>query len=209
MRYPDARILIFARAPVPGACKTRLIPAVGPQGAARIQRDLIEKTLETCVASGLAPVELWCAPDCRHPYLGRSRQDYGVTLMRQPAGDLGRRMSEALRRTLRSTRHVLIIGTDCPALTAGDLEQALLALRKGSSFVFTPAEDGGYVLVGASTSERRLFHGIAWSTSKVMTATRLRLARLQLPWTELPALWDVDTPDDLRRAVAAGLLEPT
>jgi uncharacterized protein len=207
MRHPEARILIFARAPVPGACKTRLIPAVGRQGASRVQRVLLEKTLETTVASGLAPVELWCEPDCRHPFLQRCRSDYGVRLRRQPAGDLGRKMSEALRLTLREARYAVLIGTDCPALTSSHIADALAALRKGSAAVFQPSEDGGYVLVGACRVEPRLFHGIAWGTPAVMTATRRRLARLNVPWTELPTLWDVDTRVDLRRAVSEKLIE--
>jgi uncharacterized protein len=206
MRHPDARILVFARAPVPGACKTRLIPAVGARGAARVQRQLLEKTLETAVASSLAPVELWCAPDCRHPFLLQLRDAYGLRLQRQPAGDLGRRMSEALRHTLRQARYAVLVGTDCPALTAADLERALGALRDGTPAVFQPAADGGYVLVGLSRPEPRLFHGIEWGGARVMDGTRARLVRLRLDWTESPALWDVDDPADWRRAVRESLL---
>ena len=207
MRHPDARILIFARAPVAGACKTRLIPSVGRQGAARVQRALLEKTLETAVAAGLAPVELWCEPDCRNPVLQRCRADYGVRLRRQPAGTLGRKMSEALRLTLREARHAVLIGTDCPALAPTDIATALATLNKNSAMVFQPAEDGGYVLVGANRVEPRLFRGIAWGGPEVMSATRRRLVRLGLAWTELPTLWDVDEPADLRRAVSEGLIQ--
>lgn len=206
MRHPDARILVFARAPVPGRCKTRLIPAVGRRGAARIQRQLLEKSLETAVASGLAPVELWGAPDCRHPFLQRCRADYGLRLQSQPHGDLGRKMSEALRRTLRRSRYVVLIGTDCPALSADDIAAALDRLQAGCELVLQPAEDGGYVLVGASRAEPRLFRGIAWGTAGVMTATQRRLTRLRLAGAELPLRWDVDEPADLRRAHTAGLL---
>jgi uncharacterized protein len=206
MRYPDARILIFARAPVAGACKTRLIPSLGPMGAARVQRNLLDKTLETTVASGLAPVELWCEPDCRHPFLQHCRSQYGVRLRRQPAGDLGRKMSEALRRSLRDCKYAILVGTDCPTLSVVDLENALFALKNGSSFVYQPSEDGGYVLVGARLPEPRLFRGIEWGTAAVMTATRRRLARVGQAWTELPGLWDLDTPDDLRRALAQDLI---
>jgi uncharacterized protein len=209
MRYPDARILIFARAPVPGACKTRLIPSVGAQGAARVQRNLLEITLETTVASGLAPVELWCEPDCRHPFLQRCRSQYGIRLRRQPAGDLGRKMSEALRRSLRECAYAILVGTDCPALATVDLENALYALQSGSKAVYQPSDDGGYVLVGARQPEPRLFHGIAWGGPTVMADTRRRLARVGQPWTELPTLWDLDTADDLRRALTQGLLSKT
>lgn len=206
MLYPNARILVFARAPVPGACKTRLIPSTGRRGAAAIQRRLLEKTLETTIASGLAPVELWCEPDCTHPFFQHCRRGYGVSLHRQPRGNLGFKMSEVLRQALRKARLVVLVGTDCPALTSHDLARALQALKSGSQAVFQPSDDGGYVLVGTRHAEPRLFRGIAWGTSSVMPATRQRLARLGTAWTELPSLWDVDEPADLRRALLLGLI---
>ncbi len=116
-------------------------------------------------------------------------------------------MRQALRLSLREARYVVLVGTDCPALTAVDLENALVALMKGSAAVFQPSDDGGYVLVGASRVEPRLFRGIAWGTPGVMQATRQRLARVNAPWTELPTLWDLDEPADLHRAVSEGLIE--
>lgn len=207
MRHPDARILIFARAPVAGACKTRLIPSVGIRGAAKVQRELLHKTLETAVSSGLAPVELWCTPDCAHPVFQRARSDYGVRLHCQLEGDLGHRMSEALRRTLRHSRRVILIGTDCPALTRGHLRNAIEKLDAGNQFVFQPAVDGGYVLVGVSRPEPRLFRNIPWGSGHVMAGTRRRLKQLNTVWNELPTLWDLDRPADLRRARREGLLE--
>lgn len=207
MRQAHARILIFARAPIPGRCKTRLIGSLGAHGAARVQRELLHKTLETAVASGLAPVELWCAPDCSHPAFQRLRSEYGVRLQQQAAGDLGRRMSEALRRSLRHASRAILIGTDCPALTSQHLALALDALKNHTT-VFQPAADGGYVLVGASRSEPRLFRNIPWGTAHVMPRTRHRLKQLNTVWSELPTLWDVDHPADLRRARQEGLLEP-
>lgn len=205
MRHANARILIFTRAPIPGRCKTRLIDCLGARGAAKVQRELLHKTLETAVASGLAPVELWCAPDCRHPALQQLRSEYGVRLQQQAGGDLGRRMSEALRRTLRHASRAILIGTDCPALTSHHLTLAFDALRNHTA-VFQPAADGGYVLVGASRPEPRLFRNIPWGTTQVMPRTRHRLKQLNAVWSELPTLWDVDHPADLRRARQEGLL---
>ena len=62
-----------------------------------------------------------------------------------------------------------------------------------------PAEDGGYVLIGAREAQPQLFSGIAWGTAAVMAETRARIAALGLNAAELPALWDVDTEDDLAR----------
>ena len=114
-------------------------------------------------------------------------------------------MSEAIRRTLRSAQCVVLIGTDCPALTGNDVKSAFDALAAGKDFVFQPAEDGGYVLVGARRVEPRVFQRVPWSTAKVMVATRQRLRRCGLTFAELPSLWDVDDPADLQRARRAAL----
>lgn len=199
MRFPQQRILIFARAPVPGACKTRLIPALGRHGAAQAHRRLAGHSLRTAQGAALAPVVLCCAPDSRHSFFTLARMRTGVRLQRQSRGDLGRRMASALRQALRTCRAAIIIGTDCPLLDAAYLARACRALEQ-HDVVLGPAADGGYVLVGARVNTPRLFTGIAWGGPKVLTATRRRLVRLRLDWIELDALWDVDTAQDWRRA---------
>jgi len=97
---------------------------------------------------------------------------------------------------------LLLIGTDCPALTVEHLTSAATALRNGNDAVFIPAEDGGYVLVGLRRPQPGLFEGIDWGTGKVMAQTRERLAALGLRWVEPATLWDVDRPADLCRLAA-------
>lgn len=198
--------MIFSRAPLPGRCNTRLIPHLGARGAARLQRSLLENTLATVASSRLAPVELWCTPHCNHTVFRQARLHRGIALKTQPAGDLGKRMDHVLRRSLRKARYVLLIGTDCPALTADHIGHALEALADGSEVVIGPARDGGYVLIGARRNLPTLFKGIPWSTPGVMTATRRRLSWIGASYTELAPLWDVDRPEDLRRARLQGLL---
>jgi glycosyltransferase A (GT-A) superfamily protein (DUF2064 family) len=94
---------------------------------------------------------------------------------------------------------LLLIGTDCPALSEAHLGAAATALHDGHDAVFIPAEDGGYVLVGLRRPQPRLFEGIAWGSDKVMAQTRERLVALGLRWTEPLVLWDVDRPEDLPR----------
>jgi glycosyltransferase A (GT-A) superfamily protein (DUF2064 family) len=114
---------------------------------------------------------------------------------------------------------VLLIGTDCPALTVPVLHAAAESLYQGGRMVFIPAEDGGYVLVGAGASTNACDHGnalshpfqaIEWGTPRVMRQTRERLSELgwkiERDWRELPALWDVDTPEDYLRAQRENLL---
>lgn len=192
---PLARIVVLARAPVPGRCKTRLIPALGRPRAAALHRRLVLRTIATARASG-APVELWCAPDTRHPFFQRCRRELGVRLRRQPAGDLGKRMALALRSPGVPS---VLVGTDCPGLSPADLREALRALGRRDA-VLQPSCDGGYVLIGSAGRAPLALAGIPWSSGRELALTRRRFARRGLSWHELPPRADLDTPADLRRA---------
>lgn len=188
-------IAILAKAPIPGLAKTRLIPSIGAHAAAVLQERLTERTAETVVAAGIGPVTLWCSPDIDRV----SFQDLGrrlpIMLKQQPDGDLGDRMLGAIAAQNGPT---LVIGTDCPALTAEHLRAAAAALES-SDVVLIPAEDGGYVLIGVRAVHLELFSGIAWGASSVLAETQTRVAALGLKAVELPSLWDVDTEADLAR----------
>jgi rSAM/selenodomain-associated transferase 1 len=196
---PDPRnvqIAVLAKAPIPGLAKTRLIPALGAYGAARLQRRLTLRTLDTAVAARLGPVTLWCAPDTRHRFFRALHELTGVDRLDQPHGDLGDRMHTAfLHHCPRGP--LLLIGTDCPALTPDHLRAAARELCGGFDAVFHPAEDGGYVLVGLRRPQSELFFGMTWGTSEVMAQTRARAGGLRVK--ELETLWDVDVPADLPR----------
>jgi len=192
--------MIFAKAPTPGRVKTRLIPALGESGAAQLQRQLIERTLRVAVAAGLGTPELWCAPDPDDSFFAVCAKRYGISLRPQGEGDLGMRMARALESALAAGSPGLLIGCDCPALTPAYLREAAAALAGGNDAVLGPAEDGGYVLIGLARSQpAQLFQDIAWGSASVMQETRTRLARGNWRWRELPLLWDVDRPEDLRR----------
>ena len=197
--FPNARLLIFAKAPVPGRVKTRLAGQLGTRGAADLYKKLLRRTLAITVSARLCPVELWCAPEVRHGFFTICRQEYGVRLHRQRDGDLGQRMNHALNRTLAGGNHAVLIGGDCASLGVIELQDTLHRLAAGSEAVLGPAIDGGYVLVGLRQPCSRIFRGIAWGTATVMAATRRRLRRTGVEWTELPMGWDVDTPADLWR----------
>ena len=144
---------------------------------------------------------LWGAPDDTHPAFAAAR-GVGVELRSQPDGDLGARMLAALAA---ANGPAMVIGTDCPALTAGHVRAAADVLRGGADAVVCPAEDGGYVLIGMRGPEARLFAEMPWSTPGVMAETRHRLRQLGLTWQEPVTLWDVDVPDDLARLREIGL----
>jgi len=192
-------ILVFAKAPVPGEAKTRLIPALGAAGAAALHERLVDRALATAAAAAIGPVELCCAPDARHPALAALARRHGATLGEQGPGDLGDRMHAALSRALAAAPPAIVIGSDCPALTPEHLRAAAAALAGGEDAVLAPAEDGGYVLIGLAHPERSLFERIAWGGPTVLAETRGRLAAAGLRWREIATLWDVDRPEDLDR----------
>ncbi len=188
-----ARLLVFAREPVPGRVKTRLIPALGAAGAAELYRRLLAHSLVTAGALQAVRVQLWCdngGEGCR-----ALAQHFGATLFQQRGRDLGERMHRALSTPPPGAPSVLI-GSDCPGYTPAYLRSAFAALRELDA-VLGPALDGGYVLIGVRRSHVRLFEDIEWGGSAVLQTTRERLRELGWRWLELPALGDVDCPEDL------------
>jgi rSAM/selenodomain-associated transferase 1 len=195
-------IAVLAKAPLPAFAKTRLISVLGQGGAAASQARLIERAAETALAAGTGPVALWATPDQSHEIFQTLHKRAGVALNRQPDGDLGARMLAAIEA---AQGPVLVIGTDCPVLTAEHLQDAAEILRSGTDVVILPAEDGGYVLIGMRKPRPELFADMSWSTAGVMAETRRRLTRLGLSSQEPATLWDVDRPADLERLRAVGL----
>jgi uncharacterized protein len=198
------RVAVFAKAPVAGAVKTRLVPLLGAEGAAQLHAGLVERALSTATAARLGEVELWCAPDASDPFFIECAARFGVALREQGEGDLGRRMAAAFRRGHAMGRAQIVIGGDCPALMPADLRAAAEALATHAA-VITPAEDGGYVLIGLARPLAGIFDGIAWGSAGVMATTRARLDAAGARWKALPVLWDVDRPEDYARLKGAGL----
>jgi rSAM/selenodomain-associated transferase 1 len=197
-------IAVFARAPVAGAAKTRLIPRLGAEGAAELHAALVRKTLQTAVAGSLGSVTLWCSPDINHAFFATMQREFGVELHPQADGDLGERMLSAFRAY--EPDPLLLIGTDCPVMTPEHLRQAAEDLIEGADAVFLPAEDGGYALVGLRRPIPSIFRDMLWGTNVVMAETRRRLSRLGASWTEPATVWDIDRPEDLDRLSCGCLL---
>lgn len=191
-------IAILAKAPIPGQAKTRLIPHLGADGAARLQRWLLQKTVAAALMADVGPVSLWCTPDVQHPDFALCRAFGPVTLRRQPPGDLGERMLAALEGS-PAPAGTLVIGTDCPLLTPATLERAANCLRSGDDAVVLPAEDGGYVLIGMRRPAPAAFSGVHWGSGTVMAETRERLEALGWRWSRPVELWDVDRAADFER----------
>jgi len=192
---PSASVAVLAKAPIPGLAKTRLIPAIGAHAAAVLQERLTERAIATACAADIGLVTLWCTPGLDQTSFQDLAGRYPIALKQQPDGDLGDRMLGAIAA---SNGQTIVIGTDCPALTAEHLRDAAVALDS-ADIVLIPAEDGGYVLIGAGTVHLALFADIAWGTPAVLAQTRARIADLNLKAVELATLWDVDTETDLAR----------
>ena len=186
---PPARLVIFTRYPTPGAAKTRLIPALGPDGAAALHRRLTERTVAVARAAGLA-FELWITgaePDAFRAWLGP------IEVRAQAEGGLGERLLAAA-----APYPVIFIGTDAPDLVPAHLRAAADAVGIGRT-VIGAAEDGGYWLLGLPDAVPGVFDGIAWSTETVFAATLERLRAAGFEPVRLPTLSDLDLPADLAR----------
>jgi rSAM/selenodomain-associated transferase 1 len=201
-------IAVFARAPVAGAAKTRLIPLIGAEGAASLHAALLRRTLGVVsqarsAGSEIGEATLWCTPDASHPVFAACRDEFGISLRKQVEGDLGRRMHATFER---QSLPLLLIGSDCPVFTPDLLRLCAAQLLGGSDAVFLPAEDGGYGLVGLARPAAALFENIAWSSASVMEETRQRLRESALTWSEPATIWDVDLPEDVERLIESGLM---
>ncbi len=193
-RFPGARVAVFAKAPVAGRVKTRLARRLGAEAAARAYRAMLRERLLSLADAGLAPLELWAAPH-RHPFLNALARRSGAARRVQPQGELGRRMASALA----GDGPCVVVGGDCAGLPTSAVAEALQALCAGAEVVVSPAEDGGYTLVGACRPPGVMFRQMPWGSARVMAETRRRLARTGSALRELEPSWDVDDYSDWRR----------
>ncbi len=180
------KLSIFARLPVPGKVKTRLVPALGEEGAARLYARMLAQTVEAAKESGL-DFELRVTGgevSAFHDLFGAE-----VSVVDQGDGDLGAKMG-------RVDAPALLIGSDCPGVTASLLQAAAGALEE-RRVVLGPANDGGYYLIGFSEPVPFLFEDMAWSTPSVLPETLARLAARGIGPAVLPELADIDTAEDL------------
>ncbi|WP_315790562.1 TIGR04282 family arsenosugar biosynthesis glycosyltransferase [Fischerella sp. JS2] len=191
-------LIIFTRYPEPGLTKTRLIPALGTEGAANLQRQMTEYTL-----SKVRELQKAIAISVEVRFSGGNlelMQNWlGTNLIYQPQGegDLGKRMGRSLLNAFNEgARQVVIIGTDCPGVNSQILTQAFLELQQ-CEIVLGPAVDGGYYLIGLQCPFLELFVDINWGTSQVLQQTVAICHQLNLSVAFLPSLADVDRPEDL------------
>ncbi len=190
------KLIVFVKAPRPGEVKTRLATSIGAEAACEAYRKLVAGLLAKLTS--LDGVELRFAPDDAEAEI-RPWSRTGWQLAPQGGGDLGMRLQVAFESALHlGAKHVVVIGSDCPDVTAADIQRAWEALQS-HDVVIGPASDGGYWLIGLNQPERSLFEGLAWSTDKVLAQTIERCRASGLRVKLLRELDDVDTEDDWRR----------
>ena len=191
-------LIIFTRYPEPGKTKTRLIPVLGADGAARFQRQMTQQTLaQVKELKAFRPLSVEVHFAGGNQQLMQDWLGSDIIYRQQSEGDLGRRMALAFKESFSAgMTGVVIIGTDCPDLNAQLMVKAFHALEQ-NDLVLGPALDGGYYLIGLRRLIPELFTGISWSTAEVLEQTIRIAQRLDLAIAFLPLLNDIDRPEDL------------
>jgi rSAM/selenodomain-associated transferase 1 len=194
--------LVLTKAPVPGTVKTRLIPHLGEQQATDLYLSLLRRLYNTLCElkqRDIGSTSLWISGDQKHPAFEPWQEiaDFHT----QPEGDLGIKMAAAVQASLQQDRLPILIGVDVPMLDVEYLSKAAQALLE-HDLVISPAEDGGYGLLGMKQCHPQLFENKVWGTDSVLADTYADLATFKqqgFNWAELPTVWDVDEVADVER----------
>lgn len=199
MERSKSRLAIFAKAPIPGYAKTRLIPALGEQGSAALAKRLLEHATAEAVKAELGPVTLYASPFPMSEWPSICLPE-SLEYAPQGSGDLGDRLIAACKNLFNDSWDnlpVIITGTDCPGLTSEVLNQLSNSLIDNDAAII-PASDGGYVAIGLSRFDPLIFTGVDWSTERVCRQTIERFENLRWQYSVLPEMHDIDEQHDLQ-----------
>ena len=188
---------VFAKTPIVGRCKTRLIPLLGAENAMAAHCELVERALSQVAAATNVQASLWVTE------IEQQTQQWSDTwqlpLALQEGTDLGERMFACLDQLCdRAQEGALLMGTDCPGIDAWYIDSAGQSLLN-YDVVLGPAEDGGYGLIGMRQAHKALFQNVEWGTDAVAEQTLMAARNLQLSVFQMPKIWDVDRSEDWRR----------
>jgi rSAM/selenodomain-associated transferase 1 len=192
-------VVIMAKQPQPGAVKTRLCPPLSPQAAAVLyQAFLLDKIAQVGTLKAVCPVIAY-TPDAAHHFFAAIAPHF--LRIPQQGADLGARLTNTFAHLFAAGyTGVLAIDSDTPTLPTDFLQQAIECLAlPHNDVVLGPSEDGGYYLIGLRALHRELFEDMPWSTAAVILETKRRAAAKGLTVTDLPAWFDIDTPEELAR----------
>ncbi|MGL6280345.1 MAG: TIGR04282 family arsenosugar biosynthesis glycosyltransferase [Gaiella sp.] len=199
-----ARALVVAKAPLPGRVKTRLVPALGAERAARLARAMLLDTIDGCRAEVAEVGVLHASPD-EHEALATLLGDDRL-VVRQDGAGLEAALLSGMRRTLDERETALLVSSDVPGIPPGSLRRAVAALDAGADVVLGPGDDGGYWLVAMREPHAAPFARIPWSTPDVLSTTLERCKAAHLDVALIDRWRDVDTPDDLVALAGAARL---
>lgn len=195
-KYPEARILVFAKAPIAGMVKTRLIPDIGENAAAAFYCDMASTVIDRIAKSQLCPADIYCYPDTTHRFFKDKALKNKMELVSQSGNDLGERMLNAINVSSHQSSNIILVGTDCLEYTDEYFELAIKYLEC-HDVVVGPATDGGFVLIGMKNLVPGIFKDVVWGDEHVMKTTENNLKRLNQSYKLLTPLNDVDTLEDM------------
>ena len=198
-RYPNTKVIVFAKEPLAGQVKTRLLTQLSAERALALHIAMLKWVCGQIRRSQLCPIALYVTSNPQHKaFLSLCNKKDIYT---QSGDDLGAKMANAAEQCLLQpdVDKVLLVGADCPAIDGNYIHQAIAALDAGNQVVIGPASDGGYVLLGLQSVYSELFENINWGSDKVLSQTTAGLAATGRAYHLLPTLWDVDRPEDLSR----------
>jgi rSAM/selenodomain-associated transferase 1 len=190
-------LALFAKAPVLGATKTRLQPALGESGALDAHCRLVEHALGQITLVNAMRSELWISAE--HPFAQSWSARFALPWRLQEGADLGLRMDHALQDQLsRGASFAFVMGCDCPSIDA-DYLNWVAGHCGAADVIIAPAEDGGYGLIGLARPQPELFSDMPWGTGQVYGETLRRAQLLGLRIVVGASIWDVDRPEDWTR----------
>lgn len=198
MLYPNSRILIFAKAPLPGKVKTRLIPAYGERFATELHQAMVWHLLNFLCSANISPIELWCSPDKNHLFFEDCEKSFDISLHTQQGKHLGDKLNNAFKVVLAYANSAVVLGADCPTIGREDFTTAFKDVHAGVDVVIKPADDGGYLLLGLSRPIPQLFENITWGSADVFAQTVLCADTLKLKYTKLAVGRDIDNASDVQ-----------
>jgi rSAM/selenodomain-associated transferase 1 len=189
---PEAMVCIFAKPPIPGSVKTRLIPELGPERAAELAEAFLEDTVAMVRTLSWAECIIAATKTFARPYFKPEE------VWLQSEGDLGDRLEKVLRLALKRRPIVLAIGADSPGLPAEYLARAREALKNADA-VLGPSADGGFYLIGLKDCPVGVLDGIQWSHSTTLAATTAKLEQFGMKTVLINPWFDIDSHQDLER----------
>ncbi len=195
--YETCSFAQFAKAPRLGEVKTRMQPYLTKEQSFDLHLYLVEQCFNQLALAKLAPQTLWLTSDAESSFPGLSIEEQRLFV--QQGRDLGERMSNAVATLLGFDQcaGVVLVGSDCPFMNKAYLSEAMAAMCLDVDVVVGPASDGGYVLLGLRRNIPELFCDMDWGTDRVLQQTLDKCQQLNLAVYQLPALPDIDRPEDL------------